>query len=180
MTTVNNLKTSLKDSQKVLPWLLPLGVMLLYLAIDFVSPDHTMSALKASGNILKQTMPPLILAFVMLFGLNLFITPAHVSRFLGRQAGAKGILLSSAAGILSMGPIYAWFPLLKSLREKGATDFHLANFLGSRAVKPVLVPLMVSYFGWRFSIIFLLINWIGALMVATVVSFSGKHRNKRL
>lgn len=174
MTTVNKLKTGPKGSKKMLPWLFPLGVVLLCLALNFVSPDRTLSALRASGNILKQTTLPLILALVMLFALNLFITPAHVARFLGSRAGTKGVLLSSAAGIFSMGPIYAWFPLLKSLREKGAADFHLANFLGCRAVKPVLVPLMVTYFGWRFSLIFILVNWLGALLVATVVAFSGK------
>ncbi len=180
MTTVDQPKTGPKGFKKALPWLLPSGVILLYLVLGFISPDRTMTALKASGNILKQTTLPLILALVMLFGLNLFATPAHVSRFLGRRAGVKGILLSSAAGIISMGPIYAWFPLLKSLREKGASDFHLANFLGSRAVKPVLVPLMVAYFGWRFSLVFILVNWLGALMVAAAVAFSGPKRSTRI
>ncbi len=180
MTSVNKPKTGPKSSKKLLPWLLLLVVMLLYLTLNFVSPDRTVNALRASGNILKQTTLPLILAFVMLFLLNLFITPAHVSRFLGNRAGAKGILLSSAAGIVSMGPIYAWFPLLKSLREKGASNFHLANFLGCRAVKPVLLPIMVSYFGWRFSLIFILVNWLGALLVAAAITYAGKIQIKRL
>ena len=143
---------------------------------QFFSPDRIITALKASGTVLKQTTLPLLLAFIMMFLLNMFITPGYVSRFLGSRAGVKGVLLSSAAGILSMGPIYAWFPFLKALREKGASDFHLANFLSNRAVKPVLLPLLIAYFGWRFSLIFILLNMMGALLVATAVAFFGKNQ----
>ena len=76
----------------------------------------------------------------MMIVLNLFIAPSHVSRFLGRRAGITGVLLSSVAGILSMGPVVAWLPFLAAIREKSASDFHVANFLSSRAVKPVLLP----------------------------------------
>jgi len=79
-------------------------------------------------------------------------------------------LLSSAAGIISMGPVYAWYPFLSSLKEKGASDFNLANFLSNRAVKPALIPLMIAYFGWRFSIVFAVFGVLSALAVAMSVS----------
>ncbi|MBC2709509.1 MAG: permease [Desulfosarcina sp.] len=152
-------------------WLFPASVIVVYVSIYFVAPDRTINALMASGNVLKQMALPLLLAFVMMVVLNLFITPAHVSRFLGSRAGIKGVLLSSVAGILSMGPVYAWLPFLAAIREKGASDFHLANFLASRAVKPVLLPLMIGYFGWRFSLIFTVLNMVGALLVASAVIY---------
>ncbi len=152
-------------------WLFPAGVIVVYLTIYFVVPDRTVNALMASGNVLKQMALPLLLAFVMMVVLNLFITPTHVSRFLGSRAGIKGVLLSSVAGILSMGPVYAWLPFLAAIREKGASDFHLANFLSSRAVKPVLLPLIIGYFGWRFALVFTVLNMAGALLVAAVVIF---------
>jgi len=37
---------------------------------------------------------------------------------------------------------------LKELRKKGAADSLIAVFLGNRAVKPFLLPIMISYFGW--------------------------------
>ena len=161
-------------------WLFPAGVIVVYLSIYFVAPDRTVNALLTSGNVLKQMALPLLFAFAMMVLLNLFITPAHVSRFLGSRAGIKGVLLSSVAGILSMGPVYAWLPFLAAIREKGASDFHLANFLSSRAVKPVLLPLMIGYFGWRFSLIFTVLNMAGALLVAAVVIFiCDGRRNSR-
>jgi len=122
-----------------------------------------MAALKASGRVLLQIGPALVVAFGVMVLLNLLVTPAHIKRFLGRGTKAKGVLLSSAAGILSMGSIYAWYPLLKDLREKGVSDFHLANFLGCRAVKIPLMPMMAAYFGWAFTLI------LSALMVLSAM-----------
>jgi len=169
-----------KSGSRVLAWLFPSGTIALYLGLFYFFPDGTLSALKTSGHVLKQAAGPMLLAFIMMFLLNMYMTPDHVTRFLGSCAGVKGVLLSSAAGIVSMGPIYAWFPFLKALREKGASDFHLANFLSNRAVKPVFLPLLIVYFGWRFSLIFISLNMLGALFVAVLVAFFSKKHQRRV
>ena len=161
-----------------LQWRFPISMGAVYLASYFLAPDRNASALMASGNILKQMALPLLLAFVMMIVLNRFISPAHVSRFLGSRVGIKGVFFSSVAGILSMGPVYAWLPFLAAIQEKGASDFHVAIFLSSRAVKPVLLPLMIGYFGWRFSLILTALNLVGAVFVAAVVLFICEGRNK--
>ena len=156
------------------PWLFPIGVAVVYLILLGTTPDRTWIALQTSGKVMIQAILPLLLALIMMFLLNLWVTPAHVSRFLGHRTGVKGILLSSIAGIVSMGPIFAWYPFLKALREKGASDFHLANFLSNRAVKPVLLPLMIMYFGWRFSLIFTVLSIFSALLTAAIVSLQSR------
>lgn len=156
------------------PWIFPTCVAIVYLILLVVAPVRTGVALQAVGRILTQTALPLLLAFLMMFLLNLFITPAHVSRFMGRRAGIKGVLLSAVAGIVSMGPVFAWYPLLKALRDKGAVDFHLASFLSNRAVKPVMLPLMITYFGWRFSLIFTGVGILTALLTAVIVSLTSR------
>ena len=152
-------------------WFFPLGMIAVYVVLYALAPDRAVKALMDSGTVLKQMVLPLLLAFVMMVVLNRFVRPAHVSRFLGGQAGIKGVLLSSVAGVLSMGPVVAWLPFLATIRAKGASDFHLANFLSSRAVKPVLLPVMIGYFGWRFSLIFTVLNMAGALVVAAAVAY---------
>ena len=169
-----------KRGSRVFLWLFPALTIALYLGLFCFFPGGTLSALKTSGHVLKQAALPMLLAFMMMFLLNMYMTPDHVTRLLGSRAGVKGVLLSSAAGIVSMGPIYAWFPFLKALREKGASDFHLANFLSNRAVKPVFLPLLIVYFGWRFALIFTLLNMAGALFVAAAVSFFNLAKRRRL
>ena len=148
----------------------PASVAALYLVLACLRPGQAAHALRSSGHTLAQLAIPLCIAVTVMFLLNLLVKPAHISRFLGKGAGLRGIALSSAAGILSMGPIYAWYPLLKDLREKGASAFHLANFLGNRAVKPFLLPVMVFYFGWAFTVVLNVLIVLGALATAAGVS----------
>jgi len=52
-----------------------------------------------------------------------------------------------------MGPAYTWFPLLKNLKKKGMRPSLLVAFLNNRAVKIPLLPMMIFYFGWSFTLI---------------------------
>lgn len=155
------------------PWVFLLGVAGVYLILFVTALDPTLDALQMSGRVLVQAAFPILLAFVLMFLLNRFVTPAHVARHLGNGTGVKGVLMSALAGVISMGPVFAWYPFLKTLKEKGTSDFHLANFLAHRAVKPVLLPLMITYFGWRFSLMFAALSILGALLTAAVVSLCG-------
>ncbi len=157
----------------------PLSVIVLYSVLFAMMPARTLRALEATGTIVTQVAVPLCIAFIIMFVLNLFVKPAHVSRFLGKGAGAKGVCISALAGVISTGPIYAWYPLLRDLREKGASQFHVANFLSHRAVKPFLLPVMVLYFGWVFALVFNVLIVMGALSTALIVSGLTKDSGSR-
>jgi len=130
--------------------LFPAFVLVVYAVLFVAAPDRTWIALKASANVLIVVSPPLALVFVVMFLLNLFVRPARVAGLLGRTAGIKAMLLSIAAGIISAGPIFAWYPLMKKLKQEGASEGPIAVFLYGRAVKPFLLPLMIAYFGWPY------------------------------
>ena len=98
--------------------LFPAAMLVIYGILFAVMPDKASLALKSSGNIFLSMLMPLILVFVLMLLLNLFLKPAQIARFLGKGSGVKGILLPAAAGIISTGPIYVWYPLLHDLREK--------------------------------------------------------------
>ena len=123
-------------------------VILIYGIFLIFSPVKTVKALASSVGILLTLLIPLSVVFTLIFLLNLFLRPAHVARFLGKKSGTKGWALSALAGIISTGPIYAWYPLLQELKKKGASHSPMAIFLGNRAVKPFLFPVMIAYFDW--------------------------------
>lgn len=152
------------------PWLFPLGVIIIYGFGLIVAPENTNKALSISSSMFKQLALPICFAIVVMVLFNRFLSPATITNFLGRNAGIKGVALSSLAGILSMGPVYAWYPLLKTLIDKGASKFHVANFIGSRSIKPFLLPVLVAYWGWRFALLFILMSLAGSLIVACIVS----------
>lgn len=140
-------------------------MLVLYGILFVIMPDKALLALKSSANIFLNMLIPLSMVFVLMLLINLFVKPARVVKFLGKGSGIKGIILSAAVGIISTGPIYAWYPLLKDLREKGAGDSSIAIFLYNRAVKPFLLPVMVAYFGWLYVVVLTILTVLGSIAV---------------
>ena len=85
-------------------------------------------------------------------------------------AGVALLHALKRSGIISMGPIYAWYPLLKELRGKGATNSLIAVFLGNRAVKPFLLPVMISYFGWVYVLLLTFFTITGSVAAGYLVA----------
>ena len=73
-------------------------------------------------------------------------------------------LLSLIAGIISHGPIMAWFPLLDSLKEKGVSKGGLVTFFYGKSVKLTLLPVMVGFFGGLFTGIYIFYLAVGAVV----------------
>jgi uncharacterized membrane protein YraQ (UPF0718 family) len=157
--------------------LFPAGVLVFYGILFAVMPEKASMGLRSSGNIILNMLVPLSLVFVLMLVLNLFLKPEQIVKFFGTQAGIEGVMLSAGAGIISTGPIYAWYPLLKDLREKGAANTFVAIFLGSRAVKPFLLPIMISYFGWIYVAILTVLTVLGSVVIGYVVGALMKARN---
>lgn len=146
-----------------------LGVLLFYCIFLGIAPEKAVPALEASVKVFGYILFPLCLVFVFMILLNLFSSSSQVTRLLGEKSGAKGILLSAAAGVISMGPIYAWYPLLRDLRDKGAGNIVIAVFLGNRAVKPFILPVMISYFGWEYVLLLTLFMILASVAVGYVL-----------
>ncbi|MCD4741430.1 MAG: hypothetical protein K8R67_02955 [Desulfobacteraceae bacterium] len=170
MSRAKNSSSHMRFITLLRPWLFPLGVIILYGLGLMFAPENTHKALSISGSIFKKLALPICFAIIVMVLFNRFLSPATITNFLGKNAGIKGVVLSSLAGVLSMGPVYAWYPLLKTLIDKGASKFHVANFIGSRSIKPFLLPVLVAYWGWRFALLFILMSLAGSLIVAFIVS----------
>ncbi len=85
------------------------------------------------------------------------------------------MFIATLAGIISVGPIYAWYPMLKDLREKGAGNFPITLFLCNRAVKPFLLPMMVAIFGWEYVVILTVLTVMASFIIAYLLSFVVKE-----
>lgn len=131
-----------------------LGAVLLVYALVFVlEPGLAARSLAKSAALGLQVIPALALVFLLLFAIGVFLKPGQVARALGREAGMRGWMFATAAGLVSTGPIYLWFPLLADLCEHGMRPALAAAFLYCRSVKLPLVPLMVYYFGWPYTVV---------------------------
>jgi uncharacterized membrane protein YraQ (UPF0718 family) len=142
-----------------------LGAVLVLYAVAFaVDPAGVRASVGQAVGIFLRILPILVLVTLLIAASNYALRPERVSRYAGRDSGARGFAVAAVAGVLSHGPVYVWYTLLADLRAKGMRGGLVAVFLYNRAIKLPLLPLFVYYFGLHFAAV--LLGW---MVVASVV-----------
>ncbi len=143
-----------------------------YLIAAIFNANLLQAALLRFVALCVKILPVFVLVFALMFVCNFFLDAKKIMRFLGKESGAKGWWLSIAAGVLSSGPIYMWYPMLADLKGKGMKNCFIAAFLYARAVKIPLLPVMIYYFGLPFAVIInlyiILLSSINGLFVEKI------------
>lgn len=145
------------------------SVILTYVILFFMDPENAKHAVFEGLQVLKMVLPIILVVFFLTGLVNITVDKEKISRHFGNESGMKGWFYAIVAGILSHGPAYVWYPFLQNLREHGAKDSLIFAFLYARAIKLPWIPLMISYFGWVFTLFFSLYIIIGALLQGMIV-----------
>ena len=147
--------------------LFPLVVAAGYLGLFVVRADLGIASVKNSAYYIKEMILIMPVIFVLTALLDTWVPKEQIMRFLGREAGIKGIVFSLALGSLSAGPIYAAFPLCVMLHQKGASVRNLVIILSAWAV--IKVPMLLNelkFLGFAF----MAVRWV--LTVVAIIVFS--------
>ncbi|RKX71004.1 hypothetical protein DRP53_02980 [candidate division WOR-3 bacterium] len=139
-----------------------IAVALLYFILYLTGNRLAILGFEFSLRILARIGGVFILVFLFMFFVNYLVTPKVINRYLARSAGIKRWLFAILGGIISTGPLYLWLPMLKGIKEQGVSDGFIAAFLYNRAIKPALLPLLILYFGLKYTI----------LLTGTMIFFS--------
>ncbi len=134
-------------------WLFLLIVIFLFLISYFFNPKKGMEIMQFYFHLLKQVLPILILVYFILLTTNYFVSNNAIKKTMLQSSGFKIWMITIVAGILSVGPVYMWFPLLNELKEKGVKDRYLATFLYNRGIKIQWLPVLVLYFGLKYVLV---------------------------
>ncbi|MCD4760216.1 hypothetical protein K8R33_05020 [archaeon] len=129
--------------------------ILIFLITILLKTDILIPSINYFYQIIKKIIPILIIVFVLMVISNYFINPTKLSTFFSKKKNIKAWITTVFAGIISTGPIYMWYPLLRDLRDKGVKQGFMATFLYNRAIKMPLLPLMITYFSLKFIIVLL-------------------------
>ena len=156
-------------------WLFLLLVLIAYGVIGVVDAGTARQALVFFAEIMHNVLPALVIVFLLLLVADLLLKPAWIKRNLGREAGIKAWLIAAGGGVLAAGPIYAWYALLRELREKGMRASLAAVFLYSRAIKLPLLPLMMHYFGIVYTLV-LCLYLLGFSIISGIVMMKLEDR----
>ena len=93
-----------------------------------------LEGLTAAGRLLWNNLLILLLGFVIAGLVQVLVPRDLVSRWLGGEAGIKGVLIASVTGGLVPGPPYAVFPVVASLYEAGASLGAVVAFVSAWAL----------------------------------------------
>jgi len=88
----------------------------------------------------------------------------------------KNIIEASAIGIATPGPLIAYLPFLKTLKNNGVQVSILAAFITAQSfVGPARIFLEISYFGFMFLFYKLIISFLIAIAIGTSFRLLEKH-----
>ncbi|MBI2933271.1 MAG: permease [Planctomycetes bacterium] len=134
--------------------LVPAGILvaLIWIAYARRGAAGVGAGFAETGGLLWKVAPNLAIGFTLAGFLTLLLPQDMVARWLGAEAGARGIFVGMAAGALTPGGPFTHFPILASLMVKGATIGPISAYIAAWAllgVHRILIwegPVM----GWKF------------------------------
>jgi uncharacterized membrane protein YraQ (UPF0718 family) len=141
----------------------------LYSIAFIIKPETGLPVIKFFFNVIIKVLPVFVLIFALLVAVDYFVKPKRLLKYFGKESGLKVYSLSLLGGIISTGPIYMWYPLMNDLQKKGISNCFLATFLYGRAIKPALMPLMILYFGWIYTIVLTVVMAVTAILQGMLI-----------
>lgn len=114
-------------------------------------PDQQQETIAAFWKFIVEMFAifPAVLVLMGLF--SVWTSKNLVIKYLGKESGAKGIVLSLFFGALPAGPLYVAFPLAAALRKKGASISNIVIFLSAWAcIKIPQEMIELQFLGLRF------------------------------
>lgn len=152
-------------------------VIIIYVFIFFYDSQKTILALSKSYEVILKLLPMFAVIVFILTLINYFLNPKAIIKYFGENSGIKGWILAILSGIISHGPMYAWYPMLSQLRENGLKDGLLAAFMFIRAIKVPFIPIMIDYFGVSFTVILFINILIAGVLQGLIIEALNKKRD---
>ena len=128
-------------------------VIITYILLFFIDYSKFKDSLEKVNEILIILLPIFVFIIILTALINYFLKPKQILKHFGEDSGKAGLFYSIVGGILSHGPMYAWYGMLEDMRKQGLKDGLITVFLYSRAVKLPLLPLMIAIFGLSYTIV---------------------------
>ena len=159
-------------------WLFLGIVLLLFVVLYFYNPEKGQLILTTFKKLMLQILPILILVYFIMLVTNYFVNNDKLKKYMGEDAGAKGWFISIVSGILSVGPVYMWYPLMKDLQDRGVKNKFLITFLYNRGIKLQWLPMLILYFGLKYSITLMVVMAIMSIPTGIITEKLINYTNK--
>lgn len=130
-----------------------LAAVLLLAALLRGQGEHR-EGLRAGLTMTAQVLPLLVLAFLVAGLVQAMLPREQIGRWVGAEAGWRGIFVGSLAGACAPGGPYVSLPIVAALLKAGAGAGTLVAFLTGWSVWAFSrLPMEVGVMGWRLTAI---------------------------
>ncbi|MHB8840938.1 MAG: permease [Candidatus Aquicultor sp.] len=130
-----------------------IAVGIIYLLVGIYLPRKASIALSATWHTVSSVILIIVSVFILIGLVQVWIKEDMIAEKLGEGSGTKALVLSALFGSILVGPLFAIFPLLKSLLNRGARVGVIVVMLTTWAVKIPMLPLEVKFLGPYFTIL---------------------------
>lgn len=114
----------------------------IYIILFITNTEKATLSVKNSSYYIKEMLMIMPVVFLLTSLLEAWVPKKMIMEHLGEGSGFKGSVISLILGSISAGPIYAAFPICKTLLKKGASIFNIVVILSAWAV--IKVPMLAN------------------------------------
>jgi uncharacterized membrane protein YraQ (UPF0718 family) len=116
--------------------------------------EKTRKALEKGLKAFEGILPQFLVVLILVAETLAVLDRATISRFLGRESGALGVVLATLIGSVTLIPGFVAFPAAAALMRTGAEATQIAAFVSSlMMVGIVTLPMEIKYFGRKTAIL---------------------------
>jgi len=153
---------------KSIKYIVSIGIILYLLYRLF--PEQIVSAIDISQRYGIE-MITIFPAVLILMGLaDVWVPKSLINKYLGKNSGFKGILLSIFLGTLPTGPLYIAFPIAAELLRKKARISNVLIFLGVWAsLKIPQISVEIKFLGVKFAAIRFIFTLISIIIIGYLI-----------
>ncbi|MSS42746.1 permease [Anaerosalibacter bizertensis] len=146
-------------------------VTLIYGILFITNTDKAVLSVKNSGYYIKEMLIIMPVVFLLTSLIEAWVPKKMIVKHLGDNSGLKGYFISLLLGSVSAGPIYAAFPVCKTLLNKGASISNIVVILSAWAV--IKVPMLANeakFLGLKFMFIRWIFTTISIIIMGYIIS----------
>lgn len=148
-----------------------------YAMLAIVSFSEAERALSIGVSTFASVAVILVTVFVSMGLFQVWVRDEFILKHLGEKSGIRGMLIGAALGTAMVGPLVEIFPLLKMLLIKGARLGVVVAIVSTWAIKLPMIPLELSFFGWKFTLLRQALLFASAFVMAPVIELLVGKRN---
>lgn len=143
-------------------------VLSIYIILFIANAEKAALAITNTGYYLKEMLIIMPVVFLLTALIDAWIPKDLIMKSLGEKSGLRGSFIALGLGSISAGPIYAAFPVAKTLLKKGASVSNIVVILSAWAV--IKIPMLANEAKFLSSK-FMITRWIFTVISIIIMGY---------